>query len=170
MSMDDSDKKILWLLDGNSRTSATEIAGELGVTKQAVGYRIEKLMTTGVLQGCIGTLDVHRIGFLTYRVYARIKNSDIDRESEILRSLVLHKHTLWVVSTAGSWDFEVVFLARNFIHFNELLKEWRCSYGKLLSSVNISMTPVSYRFRRDYLWGKRRSGFKPFFTVLSLAF
>jgi DNA-binding Lrp family transcriptional regulator len=166
--MNNLDLEILWHLDGNSRISLTEIAKITGVSSQVIAYRINKLLSTGTLKGCIATINISRLGLLAYRFYARINNAGRDREIDIIRSLTAHRQTLWVVSTSGHWDIEAVFVARNFVHFNQMLKEWKASWGKALSSINISMSPVSYRFRRDYLIARKRAqvnsthfGFEP---------
>jgi DNA-binding Lrp family transcriptional regulator len=168
MSMNRLDREILWHLDANSRVSLTDIAKLTGVSSQVIAYRIKKLLSTGTLKGCIATIDISRLGLLAFRFYARINNAGRDKESDIIRSLTTHRQTLWVVSTSGHWDIESVFVARNFVHFNQMLKEWKAIWGKTLSRINISMSPVSYRFRRDYLIDRKRGqvasthfGFEP---------
>lgn len=47
-------------------------------------------------------------------------------------------------------------VARNFVHFNDFLKKWRIQWRAYLSSMTISLSPVTYRFRRDYLINRRR--------------
>ncbi len=154
--MDELDRTILWHLDGNSRMRLTELAKATGASPQSVGYRIDRLFKEGTLRGCIAAIDSSRLGLLPFRFYARLRNATRDGEYELIRSLVKHRNTLWVVSTSGPWDLEVVFVARNFVHFNDLLKEWRIQWGTYLSSMTISLSPVTYRFRRDYLINRRR--------------
>lgn len=158
--MDELDRTILWHLDGNSRIRLTELAKATGASPQSVGYRIDRLVKEGTLRGFIAAIDISRLGLLPFRFYARLRNSTRDSGYELTRSLVKHPNTLWVVSTSGQWDLEAVFVARNFVHFNGLLKEWRSQWSSHLSLMNISMSPVSYRFRRDYLVDRRRSTFE----------
>jgi Lrp/AsnC family leucine-responsive transcriptional regulator len=155
--MDKLDLAILWHLDGNSRMKLSDLAKATGASAQSVGYRIDRLVKEGTLRGCIGTIDVSRLGLLLFRFYARLRSATRDNQYELVRSLVRHQNTLWVVSTSGPWDLEVVFTARNFVHFNDLLKEWRVQWASCLSAINVSMSPITYRFRRDYLIDRRRS-------------
>jgi Lrp/AsnC family leucine-responsive transcriptional regulator len=159
--MDKLDRTILWHLDGNSRIKLIDLAKATGASAQSVGYRIDRLIEDGTLRGCIGVIDISRLGLLLFRFYARLRSATRDNQYELIRSLVRHQNTLWVVSTSGPWDLEVVFTARNFVHFNTLLKEWRVQWASCLSAMNISMSPVTYRFRRDYLIDRRRSTFEP---------
>lgn len=159
--MDNVDLKLLHLLDRNSRVSTTDLAKAVGMSSQAAGQRVAKLLSSGVIKGCIAALDIHRLGLLSYRFYARIKNSSRDKEAEIIYSLVQHSNTLWVVSASGAWDLEAVFVARNFVHFSAMFKEWRQKWGYAVSHIDISMSPVTYRFTRDYLIDRARSSTRP---------
>jgi Lrp/AsnC family leucine-responsive transcriptional regulator len=159
--MDKLDLSILWYLDGNSRMRISDLAKATGASPQLVGYRIDRLVGDGTLRGCIAAVDISRLGLLPFRFYARLRNSLRTEEHLLFRDLVKHRNTLWVVSTVGPWDLEVVFVARNFVHFNDILKEWRTQWASYLSAINISMSPVTYRFRRDYLIDNNRNAFKP---------
>jgi len=158
--MDLLDRKIIWHLDQNARMPMVELAKRAGVSKQLLNYRLHKLIDDGVIISFIAGVDIHRIGFFTHRVYFRFRYLDSKAEEEIFDYFVKHSHTLWVVSIAGAWDAEVVFTARNFIHFNNLLKKVKLDLGKHLSKYNISMSPVSYALKRDYLTGAKRVGFQ----------
>lgn len=49
--MDQTDKRILAVLERNARTSATEIGRQIGLSRTAVQDRLSKLETSGVIGG-----------------------------------------------------------------------------------------------------------------------
>ena len=49
--MDQTDKRILAVLEGNARTNATEIGRQIGLSRTAVQDRISKLEESGVISG-----------------------------------------------------------------------------------------------------------------------
>ena len=49
--MDQTDKRILALLEGNARTSAAEIGRQIGLSRTAVQDRLSKLESSGVITG-----------------------------------------------------------------------------------------------------------------------
>ncbi len=161
--LDKIDYRLLWHLDNNARLPVAELARHIGVSRQTCDYRLEKLLQEKVLLGFIASVDIHRIGYLSYRVYYRFRSIGAEKRNEIFEHLILHPNTLWVVTTAGEWDMEVVFVARNFVHFNNLLKEFHVKFGHAFARSNISMSPVSYHFKRDYLIGAQRAQFSPTF-------
>ena len=67
--LDKLDHRLLWHLDNNARLSVAELARHAGVSRQTATYRLQKLTESKVLVGFIAAIDIHRLGFLTYRVY-----------------------------------------------------------------------------------------------------
>ena len=49
--MDQTDRRILAVLEGNARTSAAEIGRQIGLSRTAVQDRLSKLETSGVISG-----------------------------------------------------------------------------------------------------------------------
>jgi Lrp/AsnC family leucine-responsive transcriptional regulator len=158
----------LWRLDLDGRIPLTELAGQVGLSKQALNYRLKKLNENRYILGHIAIIDIHRLGLLTYRLYLRLAATSPSKSDQLIEHLKKHKNTLFVGSMAGSWDAEAVFTVRNFIHFNEIVKDLKSTYGKSIYRSDLSMTPVVYLFRRDYLVSKTRKyaplasyGFEP---------
>ena len=161
MALDKKDYKILYNLDYNARISLTELAQNTNLSKQNLNYRIKKLIYENVLLGFMSMIDIHRLGYLTYRIYFRFKNVDSQKEEEIINYFKTNNHILWFVSTSGSWDLEAVFTARNNIHLNNLFKKIKEDFGQYFSKYNVSSSIFNYHFKRDYLLNKTREEFTP---------
>ena len=161
MSLDKIDYKILWNLDYNARISLSELAQNVNLSKQNLNYRLKKLIQNNVLLGFMTMIDIHRLGYLTYRIYFRFKNVDSQKEGEIINYFKTNNHILWFVSTSGSWDLEAVFTACNDIHLNNLFKKIKEDLGQYFSKYNVSSSIFNYHFKRDYLLNKKREEFTP---------
>lgn len=163
MELDRIDRKILWELDYDARKPLSEIAESVGVSKQNAAYRLKKLVENGAIRGFMSVVDINKLGYLPHRVYFRYKNVNAEKEKGIINYFKKHENVLWLVSTSGAWDLEAVFIARNFVHFNNLLKKIKEEMGKYFSKYNTSMSVVNYHFKRDYLIGCEREGFSPYY-------
>ncbi len=161
MGLDKIDFKILYYLDYNARISLTELSQKVGLSKQNLNYRLKKLIHEKILSGFMSVIDIHQLGFLTYRIYFRYKNVHEKKEQEIIHYFKKHDHVLWLVSLSGSWDLEVVFTARNNIHLNNLFKKVKEDLGVYFSKYNVSASIFNYHFKRDYLLNKEREEFAP---------
>ena len=161
MSLDKIDFRILWNLDYTARIPLSELAKKVNISKQNLNYRLKKLVKDEVLLGFMSVIDIHHLGYLTYRTYFRFKNVDEKKEKEIIDYFKKNDYVLWFVSISGSWDLEAVFTARNFIHFNNILKKVKEDLGEYFSKHNTSSSIVNYHFKRDYLLNKKREEFNP---------
>ena len=168
MKLDDLDLRLIWHLDYDARLAATELSKTLGVSKQSVAYRLKKLEQEGVVKGYLTQVDIHQLGYLSFRIYFKLKNIFYDRSAAFERFLTDNPYTLWVVRMNGAWDLQVVFTVRDYIHLNRIFKKIMQRFGAQIHKYNISMTAVSYSFKRDYLVKSKRDkrvrtyfGFEP---------
>jgi Lrp/AsnC family transcriptional regulator, leucine-responsive regulatory protein len=155
VKLDLKDKKILFELDMNARMPLTELAKKVGLSPQTTKYRIERLEKEGVIRGYITFFDISKFGYAHFRLYIRFENVSPEEEKRIIEYFKKHENVHWLVSTTGRWDLEVLFVARNFIHFNKILKE---IYKKFPNKLNNNITSVSvlnYHQRRGYLLDKK---------------
>lgn len=151
--------KILWNLHYNARLPVTTLAKKVGISKQGASYRLHRLIEEEIIKGFVSVVDIHHLGYLTYRLYLRFQNVTEQKEKEILSYLKKQDHVLWLVTLSGPWDLEVVCTARNFIHFNNLWKSIKEDIGPHFSKYNLSMSIVNYHLNRDYLIDKQHQQF-----------
>src|SRR3989338_6871636 len=161
MNLDKIDFKILYNLDYNARISLTELSKKINISKQNLNYRLKKLINNKTILGFMSVIDIHHLGYLTYRLYFRFKNVDSKKEQEIINYFKKHNNVLWLVSTSGSWDLEIVFVARNSIHLNNIFKKIKEDLGKYFSKYNYSASIFNYHFKRDYLLNNKREELTP---------
>jgi Lrp/AsnC family leucine-responsive transcriptional regulator len=60
--MDEINKKLIGLLQGNSRLSNAELAESVGLTVSSVHARVKKLEKTGYIKGYVAIVDPDRLG------------------------------------------------------------------------------------------------------------
>jgi len=162
------DLKILHELDYNARMPLSELAKKVGLSTQLVKYRLDNLFRNKIIVGTMAVVDLHRLGFFTYRIYLRFQKTSEKNELEIIEYFKKHPRCIWVVSTSGRWDLEVLFSARNPIQVNIFLHEIKGKLGQYMKNYTISPSMVNYHFERAYLVGEREQkernlwyGFEP---------
>jgi len=161
MKLDKVDLNILYNLDYDARIPLSQLAKKVKLSKQNLNYRLNKLKKSNIILSFVSVIDIHKLGYLTYRTYFRFKDVDEQKEKELIKYFREHENVLWFVSSEGIWDLEVVITARNFIHFNNLLKKIKEDYGTHFSKYEVSSSIFNYHFKRDYLVNKRRDDFIP---------
>src|SRR3989344_1290335 len=74
VKIDDSDKKLLSLLELNGRESFKNLARRLGVSQGTAKYRLKRLEETGVISGYLVVPDVSAIGYSYFKLFANFSS------------------------------------------------------------------------------------------------
>lgn len=165
---DKKDMRILYELDFNSRIPLSKLAKKVGLSQQVTDYRVRSMVADGIIRGFMAVIEIHKLGYFTFRVYMRLQNLTTKKESEILRYLQGHPNCVWFITTSGRWDIEALFSCRNPVQFNNIIKRMKSDLGTHIRDYNLSASVVNYHFKRSYLVGSERSsegylryGFEP---------
>ena len=155
IKLDLKDRKILYQLDINARQSASEIGKKVGLSKQVVNYRINKLIESGVIQKFYTVMDTSKLGFTTYKIFLRLQNVDIEKQNEIINYIANHQNVQFFISTDGMFDLVFNVLAKNVNELYEIIKELENKYGNYIAEKEIITMIFSSFFFRDYLINKK---------------
>jgi DNA-binding Lrp family transcriptional regulator len=120
IQLDDKDKKILNLLQENSRTSYLHIANELGISEATVRYRVKNLIDNGVINKFTVLLDSKKIGYPTTGILmVKITPDHFEKTSEQISDLT---ETYHVFQNTGEYNLIAVVHAHNLEHLSDLRK------------------------------------------------
>ncbi|MCX6777676.1 MAG: winged helix-turn-helix transcriptional regulator, partial [Candidatus Micrarchaeota archaeon] len=72
-SLDLRDRRILYELDVDARATLLRIAKRVGLSKDAVKYRIGNLVSSGAAKGFIAVIDTARLGYITFGVFLKFR-------------------------------------------------------------------------------------------------
>ncbi len=67
--LDLKDRKLLYELDCNSRQTIQQLAKKIGLSKDAVNYRINKLIRNGIIKSFNAVIDTGKLGFISFRLF-----------------------------------------------------------------------------------------------------
>ncbi len=118
-NLDDIDRKILTILQKNSRTPLREISKEVGLAESTVYERIKKLKEHGVIKKFTVILDPDALGF-TLLAFILIK-SKAGKYSHVASELKKYPQIVEIYETTGDYDMLVKIRTRNSEELNEFL-------------------------------------------------
>jgi len=149
--MDKKGKKLLYLLDRNSRETLTSLAKKLKTSKEVVHYRLNKLQEEGYLTKFYTIIDLSKLGYVAYKIYFQFQNLTKEKEKEILDYLVSQDRIFWVATSSGSWDMMIGTWAKNIIDFNEnILEEILNKYSQFILNKAITITKYNVQWNRAW--------------------
>jgi Lrp/AsnC family transcriptional regulator, regulator for asnA, asnC and gidA len=118
--LDDKDRRILNLLQENSRTSYMHIANDLGVSEATVRYRVKNLVDSGVISKFTVLLNPKKIGYSTTGILmVKIDSEHFEEASEQISNL---PETYHVLQNTGEYNIVAVIHARDLEHLSDLRK------------------------------------------------
>ncbi len=158
------DKKILYELDVNARQSASEIGKKVGLSKQVVTYRINKLIEQGIIQKFYAVLDTSKLGFTTYKIFLRLQNVDPGKQEEIINYLKDREGIQFFAGIDGMFDVVFNILTKSVVELYSFIRELENGYGNYLAEKEIIIMVFSSFFFRDYFINKKSTKIrKPMF-------
>lgn len=146
------DKKILTLLDKNSRYSNSQIARKIKLSKPAVEYRIQRLLKNNAIFQFYTIIDFTKLGYSQYKIYFKFQNTDLKDEQKIINYWLKDKNSVWVAQIRGQYDLAVSILARTNYEFGKALARFMNKFSQFILEKNVLLTEYSPMFSRKYLY------------------
>lgn len=151
VKFDSKDNKILYLLSEDGKLPVTEIAKEVSLSKDAVAYRINRLIESGVITGFMPIIDVAKFGFHGYYLYLKLENLTKDTDVEILNYLKDSKYTMVVESCFGNYDVLIQIFVRSRDELDVFMRELRDRYDNQIHDFVLLITTKEYKLPAKYL-------------------
>ncbi|MFQ5620790.1 MAG: winged helix-turn-helix transcriptional regulator [Candidatus Nanoarchaeia archaeon] len=131
--LDVKDRKLLYHLSRNSRLSYTQLSKRIGLSKNAVKYRIERLKREGVVKKFASVVNLRSLGLSTVAILFKF-NDDVYENKAILDYFVNHDYSSGVVTLSGQWDVFAEFVWKDINHLHNILNGILEYFGDVLNS------------------------------------
>lgn len=151
IKLDLKDKKLLYWLDQNSRATNKELGKKVGLTEQAIGYKLKRLQEEGVIKNFVTFINTLSLGYTHYKVFIKLQNTTEEIEQTLINSLVSNLNIRWVVSSSGKYDLSFSILAKTPEEFSQVYQKIESEFGKYISERNIVINIKSPGFTREFL-------------------
>ncbi len=151
--LDLTDKKLLFELDMNARSTNAELAKTLKISKQSVQYRIDRLQQRKIIKGFYTAIDLSKIGCLHVRFFMKFKDTTPEIEKEIIDYALNNKKYGWIVTIDGLWDFGGAMILKDYIEIKETTNSLLSKYGAYVENYEISIATRIDHLQNRFLLG-----------------
>lgn len=150
--IDKKDKKLIYELRRNCRQTYSQLAKSVGISKQMVQYRINRLVQLGVLiRERILVIDAGRLGYYNYGIY--FQWDDASYKDSFVKDLSKDPNVRYAAECSGKIDFVVSFYAKSPLEFQSTWDSYLAKYGVPIKSHFISVSTENRAFDKTYLIG-----------------
>jgi len=157
VNIDLKDKKIIEALEDDARQSNIQIAKKVGLSKDAVRYRIARLEKEKIILGYYSVLNISRLGYLTYKLMINFQNTTSKVEEEIIKYLQKSKVVGWLTSCDGVYNLMVVFWVRKPSEFQKFLDDFLKKYSNYIKEREVLSITENHSCRKNYLFNRNKS-------------
>ena len=164
--IDTKDRRILYELDKDCRQSNSQIGKQVGLSRDVVSYRIDKLIKRGIIRNFYSVIDTFRLGYNVFRIYLNFHYVTPEIKKEIIAYFVNYKYSWVVVSVKSEIDLDVVIWVKNIYEFYQFWDKTLDKYEKFFEKYAISLYIKSSVFMKSYLLPEnQRSNERKFFDM-----
>jgi len=136
--LDLKDRKILFELDNDARQSFSQLGKKVGLSKNVVKYRLERLQENGIINNFYTTIDVYRLGYIVVKFHYVFQFTTPMIEEDIISYFSDNKHTVVVASAKGAYDLAVIIIVSDIHEFYQFCLKTQKLFGRYFQSKSIA--------------------------------
>ena len=156
--IDLKDRRILFELDKNSRQSMRQISKKVGLSKNAVFTRIEKLRKIGIIKNFYTVINPYLFGFSAIAICSKYIYADLSIKQNILDFFVDFENSWYVSSAEGHYDIITTVWVKDIERFLAYYNQFLNKYGKYLKRVDFRIFFQAEHYPSCYLLGEKSHG------------
>ncbi len=147
VKLDKKDKKILEALDQDARLSIADISRRVGIQRDSVFYRINRMKKLKVIRFFHTVLNPSLLGVSIYSyVSFSLHNITPHKEKELISYLKSNPQFVYIAKTIGKWDLIVNIAAKDLKHFDEVLSTIRTKFSEIIKDYETSSIIQEYKY------------------------
>lgn len=151
VKIDQKDKRILYQLDLNSKTSLRKIGTTVKLPKSVVQYRINRLVKEGIIKNFYTSIDFYKLGYINLCIHITYQYYTPEIEKNIINHFMENKESWFIANVQGKYDLLIMFTVKNLNQFFSFWKKTLRSYRYYIENAAISFIPRTYVFPKQYL-------------------
>ena len=129
---DNVDMRLLRVLSNDARLPMLEIAKKVGLTPNAVKYRMKRLIKNNVILGFRAKIDTKMLGYEHYKVFLFLENTTKKLMVKLNTFLRFHPNVVYITKAIGTSDLEFEAMLHNRNELHELMKGLRVKFSDIL--------------------------------------
>jgi len=151
VKIDLKDRKILYELDLNCRRSNTQIGKKVGLKKDVVAYKINRMKDEGIIKAFWTAINTFKLGYNVFRIYINFQYVSSDIKKEIIQHFVNYRNSWAVVSIKGEIDFDVIIWVKDMYEFYNFWNKTLDKFEEYFAKYTFSTFVEAFNYKSTYL-------------------
>lgn len=150
IKLDLTDRKLLYELDKNCRISDSALAKKLHKSREAVRYRIKQLLSKGIIESFVTTIDPNKMGYYMFKVYLKLENIPEERK-KFFNELKSRKEVYWLGICNGVFDCVFAYLSTSINSYFEEINMLLSKYRHIIISKELGTMVNTLQYNKKFL-------------------
>lgn len=146
--LDTKDWRILELLCKNARLSHNQIAKQVELSKNAVTYRINRLMKKGIIDGFFTIIQHELLGINDFELLLKIRATK-EQEQGLVEYLKNLPNLMVLDRLSGEWNFVMEFGFKRIEGLYKVISELKANFSGIIDSFEVY--PILYPYKVEQL-------------------
>ncbi len=156
MKIDKTSKRILYLLDLNGRVALADIAKKLKLPEATLRYRIQTLISAGIVRSGYPVLGVGRLGMSVHKLMFKLQKANEVEIDKFVAELCKSPLVNWVARFDGSYDLGCTLLVKHVGEVYQFVDQTRKRFHSYIRQISYAVNIHAEFFPRDYLIRDKR--------------
>lgn len=135
VGLDENERKILSMVNFNSRVSTVEIARRIGVSEPSVRSSLRKLERTGIIQSYTILPNHVLLGKPRHRVLLKLRNLTAEKEKAFFNYCRMHPNIIHHLRVLGNWDMVLDIEVERGEPLRKILQEIKFKFSEIVHRV-----------------------------------
>jgi Lrp/AsnC family leucine-responsive transcriptional regulator len=144
--IDETDRKVLGALLRNGRTSAVELAREIGSSPDVVRARMKRLEQKGIIAKYYAVLDHNKLGMEFYKSFLYFESLSPEDERKLYEICRHDPNIIHMVRQITPWDIELEVMVRDYREYNRIINSIKEVFPDSLRNIESAIMSEDYVF------------------------
>lgn len=136
VTLDALDRKLIAHIAPSARMDHTQLGEVVGVSRNTVKNRLDRLMQQGLILGFRTFPNLQRIGRESHMLFLQINRLDRERETELYYYLQLLPQVTFVVKHIGQWKVGMEIETKTSREFQDVLIDIRSKFSDIINDYD----------------------------------
>jgi Lrp/AsnC family leucine-responsive transcriptional regulator len=127
------------------------VAKKLGIGKNNVQYRVQKLVENKIIKKFVTQASIGKLGLFAGKIYLQLSGYSKEDEDKIYKYLQEDTRITWIAKCEGRWDLLIAVYVASMDEFIEIKKDFFKKYEKFVAGYNVVFIAEAHTSQRTYL-------------------
>src|SRR3989344_1281533 len=147
IELDKVDKKLLYYLSGNARLSYSVLASNVGLSREAVKNRIERMVREKAILSFRMQATHPHFGLEFYNLYISFSRMDAQTQKQYEDYIKGHPAVMWGNRCLGRWDYTMFLLVKDLNDLAEIISDFKDEFRGNIRQLEFDAVLYEYVYR-----------------------